>query len=64
MDEVVTWKPPYLVFEACFGTSLVCNPGPPLSDAGIVDTSINHLQPDPLGHPPKNLVDKYGKRKT
>ncbi len=38
MDEVVDWQPPYLVFKACFGASLVCNAGPHLSDVGIVDT--------------------------
>ena len=38
MDEIVDWEPPYLVFKACFGASLVCNAGPHLSDIGIVDT--------------------------
>jgi adenine deaminase len=38
MDQIVTWKPPYLVFKACFGASLVCNAGPHLSDLGVVDT--------------------------
>ena len=38
MDEIVDWQPPYLVFKACFGASLVCNAGPHLSDVGIVDT--------------------------
>lgn len=37
MDEVVDWQPPYLVFKALFGASLVCNKGPRLSDMGIVD---------------------------
>ena len=37
MDGLVDWQPPYLVFKALFGASLVCNPGPRLSDAGIVD---------------------------
>ena len=37
MNEVVEWQPPYLVFKALFGASLVCNKGPRLSDVGIVD---------------------------
>lgn len=37
MDSVVEWQPPYLVFKACFGASLACNPGPHLTDLGIVD---------------------------
>ncbi len=52
MDQVVTWQPPYLVFKACFGASLVCNAGPHLSDVGIVDTGLKHIQPSPLGYPP------------
>lgn len=51
MDQVVEWRPPYLVFKACFGASLVCNAGPHLSDFGIVDTAIKHIQPSPLGTP-------------
>lgn len=38
MDRIVEWQPPYLVFKACFGASLVCNAGPHLSDLGVVDT--------------------------
>jgi len=56
MDDVVDWQPPYLVFKACFGASLVCNPGPRLSDVGIVDTSIGHLQQGPLGSPPVEIM--------
>lgn len=37
MDQLVDWQPPYLVFKALFGASLVCNPGPRLSDMGLVD---------------------------
>ncbi|MEL7345735.1 MAG: adenine deaminase C-terminal domain-containing protein, partial [Pseudomonadota bacterium] len=37
LDELVDWEPPYLVFKALFGASLVCNAGPRLSDVGIVD---------------------------
>ena len=52
MDQVVTWQPPYLVFKACFGASLVCNAGPHLSDLGIVDTTLKHIQTSPSGYPP------------
>lgn len=48
MDQIVTWQPPYLVFKACFGASLVCNSGPHLSDLGIVDTTLKHIQKSPL----------------
>ncbi|MBE9636786.1 adenine deaminase [Salipiger mangrovisoli] len=37
LDGLVGWQPPYLVFKALFGASLVCNPGPRLSDVGLVD---------------------------
>ncbi|MEJ8472810.1 adenine deaminase [Roseibium algae] len=37
MDDLVGWKPPFLVFKALFGASLVCNAGPRLSDVGLVD---------------------------
>ena len=37
LDTLVDWEPPYLVFKALFGASLVCNVGPRLSDVGIVD---------------------------
>ena len=37
LDKLVTWQPPYLVFKALFGASLVCNIGPRLSDVGLVD---------------------------
>ena len=52
MDSIVNWQPPFLVFKACFGASLVCNAGPRLSDVGIVDTSIGHLQTSPIGPVP------------
>ena len=48
MDQVVTWQPPYLVFKACFGASLVCNAGPHLSDLGIVDTATKQILRSPL----------------
>lgn len=37
LDGLVGWQPPYLVFKALFGASLVCNAGPRLSDLGLVD---------------------------
>ncbi|WP_138466963.1 adenine deaminase [Poseidonocella sp. HB161398] len=37
LGRLVDWEPPYLVFKALFGASLVCNPGPRLSDAGLVE---------------------------
>ena len=37
LDALVDWTPPYLVFKALFGASLVCNAGPRLSDVGLVD---------------------------
>ena len=37
LDSLVDWDPPYLVFKALFGASLVCNAGPRLSDVGLVD---------------------------
>tara|TARA_R110002051_G_scaffold4386_4_gene23390 strand:- start:7134 stop:8912 length:1779 start_codon:yes stop_codon:yes gene_type:complete len=37
LDALVDWQPPYLVFKALFGASLVCNTGPRLSDVGLVD---------------------------
>ncbi|MDA4847558.1 adenine deaminase [Hoeflea poritis] len=37
LDALIDWEPPYLVFKALFGASLVCNAGPRLSDVGLVD---------------------------
>lgn len=45
MDQIVDWQPPYLVFKACFGASLVCNAGPHLSDLGVVDTFSGMILP-------------------
>ena len=36
-DDLVDWQPPYLVFKALFGASLVCNKGPRLTDVGLVE---------------------------
>ena len=48
MDRIVDWQPPYLVFKACFGASLVCNAGPHLSDFGIVDSHQGRVLTSPL----------------
>ncbi len=48
MNKIVDWQPPYLVFKACFGASLVCNAGPHLSDIGIVDTFSGKTLPTPV----------------
>lgn len=45
LDQYVDWAPPYLVFKALFGASLVCNAGPRLSDLGIVDPFENVRMP-------------------
>ncbi|WP_424966306.1 adenine deaminase [Dinoroseobacter sp. S375] len=37
LNEITEWRPPYFVLKALFGASLVCNPGPRLSDLGIVE---------------------------
>lgn len=39
MDRVVEWKPPYLIFKACFGATLACNAGPHQTDMGIADVT-------------------------
>ncbi|MBR3369341.1 MAG: adenine deaminase [Rhodobacteraceae bacterium] len=43
LDALVDWHPPYLVFKALFGASLVCNAGPRLSDLGLVDVFEGHI---------------------
>ena len=48
MDRTVDWQPPYLVFKACFGASLVCNAGPHLSDLGIVDSHQGIVLANPV----------------
>ena len=48
MNDLVDWEPPYLVFKALFGASLVCNPGPRLSDAGIVDVFQERVLQSPV----------------
>jgi adenine deaminase len=46
LDNLVDWQPPYLVFKALFGASLICNPGPRLSDAGLVDVFEERILED------------------
>jgi adenine deaminase len=48
LDELVDWAPPYLVFKALFGASLVCNAGPRLSDVGLVDVFERTLLETPI----------------
>lgn len=48
MDGIVDWRPPHLVFKACFGASLACNAGPHLSDFGIVDSHQGIILPNPV----------------
>lgn len=45
VDRIVDWEPPYRVFKACFGASLACNPGPHLTDLGIVDCKSGEVLP-------------------
>lgn len=48
MDDLVDWQPPYLVFKALFGASLVCNAGPRLSDVGLVDVFEGQILDTPV----------------
>jgi adenine deaminase len=48
MDRVVDWQPPYLVFKACFGATLACNPGPHQTDRGIADVTTGRLLESPV----------------
>ncbi len=48
LDTLVEWDPPYLVFKALFGASLVCNAGPRLSDVGIVDVFEERILETPV----------------
>ncbi len=48
LDTLVDWDPPYLVFKALFGASLVCNAGPRLSDVGIVDVFEERILESPV----------------
>ena len=48
LDNLVEWEPPYLVFKALFGASLVCNAGPRLSDVGLVEPFAHKTLETPL----------------
>ena len=48
LDSLVDWQPPYLVFKALFGASLVCNAGPRLSDVGLVDVFEQRILTTPV----------------
>jgi adenine deaminase len=48
MEKIVDWKPPYLVFKACFGATLACNPGPHQTDRGIADVVAGRLLGSPV----------------
>lgn len=48
MDRIVDWQPPYLVFKACFGATLACNPGPHQTDRGIADVATGTLLESPI----------------
>ncbi|PZM16082.1 adenine deaminase [Rhizobium tubonense] len=50
MEKVVDWKPPYLVFKACFGATLACNIGPHQTDLGIADVAAGRLLASPVIH--------------
>lgn len=48
MEKVVDWKPPYLVFKACFGATLACNIGPHQTDRGIADVITGKVLESPI----------------
>ncbi|MFB9949415.1 adenine deaminase [Rhizobium puerariae] len=48
MDRMADWQPPYLVFKACFGATLACNPGPHQTDRGIADVGTGRLLETPI----------------
>ncbi|WP_028749308.1 adenine deaminase [Rhizobium mesoamericanum] len=48
IEEIVDWKPPYLVFKACFGATLACNVGPHQTDRGIADVLTGQLLESPV----------------
>ena len=48
MDNLVDWKPPYLVFKACFGATLACNAGPHQTDRGIADVATGRVLETPV----------------
>ncbi|MDR6667272.1 adenine deaminase C-terminal domain-containing protein [Rhizobium sp. 1399] len=48
MEKIVDWKPPYLVFKACFGATLACNIGPHQTDRGIADVITGKVLESPI----------------
>ena len=48
MEDVVDWRPPYLVFKACFGATLACNLGPHQTDRGIADVLTGRVIETPV----------------
>ncbi len=48
MEAIVDWKPPYLVFKACFGATLACNSGPHQTDRGIADVLKGKVLENPV----------------
>jgi adenine deaminase len=48
MDQVVAWRPPYLVFKACFGATLACNAGPHQTDRGTADGTTGRILASPV----------------
>ncbi|WP_018902541.1 adenine deaminase [Rhizobium sp. 2MFCol3.1] len=48
MEDVVDWRPPYLVFKACFGATLACNLGPHQTDRGIADVLTGLVMETPV----------------
>ncbi len=48
MEKIVDWKPPYLVFKACFGATLACNTGPHQTDRGIADVITGKVLESPI----------------
>lgn len=54
MEKIVDWKPPYLVFKACFGATLACNVGPHQTDRGIADVLTGQVLESPVIETPEH----------
>jgi adenine deaminase len=48
MEKIADWRPPYLVFKACFGATLACNSGPHQTDRGIADVATGRVLETPV----------------
>ena len=46
--RIADWTVPPLVFRACVGASLACNPGPHVTDLGITDGTTGEVFPDSI----------------